>query len=1183
MSVNIDSLNIELTSDAGKASNSFSKLVKSLKEFKDAIKSSDAEKLSASMSKLASVAESTSKSSKNISKLGRALESMKELGEMKHLYSIANGISSISKAINSISLNKLKEFNSALKSSNLSKKISEQNKPKSEPPIFQHAVSGGVESEKKFGDLTQKESGSILSKFSEMVRMFNVGRSGIGAWTKEFAALNGKAGVFLGKLGLILGGVAAVVMVINELVKKFISFSISLLKLIPKSVNGIRRGLLSLNKIFISARNTLAGIPGTVISKMFPAFRGLFDMITNFWRNIKRVALYRLIRTLIKHVTSAVKEGVDNLYQYSKMIDGSLSSSLDNIATSFLYLKNSIGAAVAPLINALSPAIDFVVNKLVDLINWFNRAIATLTGASSWTKAIRYPKAFAESVGKAAKETAKDIGKAAKEINHTIAGFDELHIIPSKDEGGIGKPDSGGGASSPDYSQMFEEHPLEKIEFFEKIREKFLKGDWSGLGKEIADKFDEIVKKIPAQEIGEKLGGKLNNAVETAKSFFDTSALNGTFYELGAKISEGIAGFDKAFNYQNFSDTVSGFWNSIFNTVYGFVNTFPWASIGANWGTGFNKMFRDIEWDTIANAASASVNGVFTAIKNFIDNFHFDQHVLSFTTALNKMIEDIKWADIGATFNAGIQGFLDGAITFVKTFNWEGFGQGIAEMISGIKWDDVFDKAREFGNGLVDGALELSEELGGPIGNLVNSFVRNLRQFFNDNKEKIKEIIKNFLGEIDWAEIATFMFDVEWEVFKTKAEIWLGGFKALFSSFFKPQERMKGVGEARKNMRLQGNMAKRGSEVSEDVGDTDGFEFPKGWFGDKLTEAFEKINESASINLPIAKERVDELRVAFNDSVTAIIDWKGKTKDAIKNVHTNSDTFFSKISEKIKGVFSNNETSVIMNAKTSAEGWKTDTIGYFDEIHSSVNTVFPDVESKITDSFFKSVSSALRNILDLSSKSKSNFESIQTKANTVFPDVSQKIQEAFSKAKNSAVTNSEEMATKTTGFFSTMLGKLTEFMGKVNEAKQSAAELQSMESINVQTTIHSKAPTVKYRASGGFPELGEMFIAREAGPELVGRIGSKSAVANNDQIVAAVSSGVAAAVASIIPRGGRNESFKNSIREVVGEYIEPLLREIANDTKRQANKKEQTIVQVGGRTVTDAVITQRNANGYSFT
>lgn len=53
-------------------------------------------------------------------------------------------------------------------------------------------------------------------------------------------------------------------------------------------------------------------------------------------------------------------------------------------------------------------------------------------------------------------------------------------------------------------------------------------------------------------------------------------------------------------------------------------------------------------------------------------------------------------------------------------------------------------------------------------------------------------------------------------------------------------------------------------------------------------------------------------------------------------------------------------------------------------------------------------------------------------------------------------------------------------------------------------------------ATGGFPTSGQMFVAREAGPELVGTIGGHTAVANNDQIVAAVSQGVASAVASVM-------------------------------------------------------------------
>ena len=64
--------------------------------------------------------------------------------------------------------------------------------------------------------------------------------------------------------------------------------------------------------------------------------------------------------------------------------------------------------------------------------------------------------------------------------------------------------------------------------------------------------------------------------------------------------------------------------------------------------------------------------------------------------------------------------------------------------------------------------------------------------------------------------------------------------------------------------------------------------------------------------------------------------------------------------------------------------------------------------------------------------------------------------------------------------------------------------------VNGKTSVFGQLKTSEY-AQGGFPEAGELFIAREAGPELVGTMNGNAAVANNDQIVAGIQSGVAQA------------------------------------------------------------------------
>ena len=72
---------------------------------------------------------------------------------------------------------------------------------------------------------------------------------------------------------------------------------------------------------------------------------------------------------------------------------------------------------------------------------------------------------------------------------------------------------------------------------------------------------------------------------------------------------------------------------------------------------------------------------------------------------------------------------------------------------------------------------------------------------------------------------------------------------------------------------------------------------------------------------------------------------------------------------------------------------------------------------------------------------------------------------------------------------------------------------------NAATNIFSKgyglslgSIKVTPRANGGYVDPGQLFLARESGPEMVGSIGGRTAVANNDQITSAIASAVAPAV-----------------------------------------------------------------------
>lgn len=96
---------------------------------------------------------------------------------------------------------------------------------------------------------------------------------------------------------------------------------------------------------------------------------------------------------------------------------------------------------------------------------------------------------------------------------------------------------------------------------------------------------------------------------------------------------------------------------------------------------------------------------------------------------------------------------------------------------------------------------------------------------------------------------------------------------------------------------------------------------------------------------------------------------------------------------------------------------------------------------------------------------------------------------------------------------------------------------------------------ITFRANGGFVNSGELFVAREAGAEMVGSIGGRTAVANNDQIVAAVSQGVASAVSSVIGNGSN---------QTVNIYLDDVL--VGNaliDSINRATKNTGNTVMVG--------------------
>lgn len=197
--------------------------------------------------------------------------------------------------------------------------------------------------------------------------------------------------------------------------------------------------------------------------------------LSTLMASVKRIAFYRLIRTVIKAFTQGLKEGMDNMYKFSQQHDKTFSESMDKLATSGNYLKNSLGAMIAPLMNVIAPIVEKIVDFVVEIVNRVNQALAALSGATHWTKAL--------------KTEIKYSADNAKELQRQLLGIDEINALSDN------KNDSDNGAYA------FVEIPFDKATIEGK--------GFLGFMRKLGDQLRGILKDV-ILPLSNKLGAMFN-------------------------------------------------------------------------------------------------------------------------------------------------------------------------------------------------------------------------------------------------------------------------------------------------------------------------------------------------------------------------------------------------------------------------------------------------------------------------------------------------------------------------------------------------------------------------------------------------------------------------------------------------------------------------------------------------
>ena len=930
---------------------------------------------------------------------------------------------------------------------------------------------------------------------------------------------------------------------------------------------------------------------------------GAKKLANEFFRVSKMLKLM-VTRMALRAVIKEVGNGFKSLAIHSEEFNNSMS----NVINGSKKLGYSFAALVSPLINALAPAIVYVINLLTKLVNIVQQVFASLTGASTWNRAKDFTDSWADSI----QETSKN----AKELKKTVLGFDQLNQLQDNKSS-----DSGSGIKD-----MFEtvdvdskwKNVADKIKSIAAKLFEPIKNAWKKVGDFVKESWkyamDEVLKlaksvgrdflKVWQQEKTQKI---FENILETigwigvaignlAKRFREAWDENDTglhileaIRDIILIITEHIKEMAKAtadwadkLDFKPLLTSIQSWLESLkpaVDAVMGILEDFysqvvlkftKWViESGLPKLIDVFKRFNDeVKWDllrerlsklwdhlepfmeTVGEGLIIFIERVTSALAKFVNSDKF----ADFLEKLGKWMDSVEPEDVadaierfvkaligfkvaGVVISAisgiapilsaivtackGLGSVASGLGTFTSAVGGMGAALGTIAAVAGSVVVVVYSLTQSFG-GLEGTATRLKEGLG-QISDVFKKISDNLK--VSDSIKDLKKAVSDLLDELGdmkdyWnvilkvlGAIVTLVGGNLISVFNTLIKI----IKDVVNVIKGTVSILKGFGEL-----IVGVFTGNGQKIK------DGWSSIWNGISTIFQSAIQTLSDLASglvdiivqpfktikymlIGDPIVIDMWNGIKKVFEDSIKAIVDFVVGLKDKAVEIFTNIKT---SLTEKIDAI----------KAKLTEWGDK------FRDIKEKISSYMNDVKENASKRFEDLKS----NVSSFKDKWSENWDAAKRKLEDFKRDglgIVQSIKDAFSKDKWTFSGVAE-------GLKKTFQDAKDGIKGIWN----SIAEKLNGEHDVGGSSFHINLPTF---ATGGFPEDG-LFLASHH--ELVGSFSNgKTAVANNQQIIAGIESGVYNAM---VKANGQNTGSQYIANEIIVDG-EVLARSVTKAQEKQ--------------------------------
>lgn len=850
---------------------------------------------------------------------------------------------------------------------------------------------------------------------------------------------------------------------------------------------------------------------------------------------LQETALSLGVKKSVSDMTQAEKEylRVINMIKMSKISWGDLADTINQPANQFRMLQTNIKQCglmlsrlfmpviekVLPWLNAMTMAVKDLMKHIGDL---FGLKFKSIGGSSNDDTSSNY-----DDVSDSADNAADSINNAAdaqKKFNKQLQGFDKLNNLTTSEASKSGSNKDAN--NTGDTSGVLSDALINAVEDYEKRWNKAFKSMTSDADK-LKEKIETLFKNAwdtgDGTEIGEALATTLNKGIDWVNE--NTSKWAKGLKKITSIMGTSLNGFVEKFKWKGLGKAIGNSIKAALEAETNFFKKVNWVNLGKGLSKTLNSAIKTGVLQSYFKSMASKLRAAIETAFGAITTFKFDklgealgQGINDFFATMNKKNKDTKltgWQELGKSISDGIQGITKSITTALNTVDWEKVGQSIANFITSIDWGGIIWSFGKMIKALIKalGTALSSETKTSPLSAVITIGILSFA-FKKGWKKLLIAALASKIGKSVVVSVSRGIAVIKaWAVSKaskgakaliSKIKSGIGKVVVTFKKVWAAIKEWKVTGGSLGDL-IAGIKAALGLGKAIDLGETaikiamkmPTFAFPDPatddlarqfdeWFTNKIWKPFCKKVSWLDENSPLGVFQIP-IKLAIDLVTDNPIAGAVSTLQAIFNTITgNKSSETPTVKAKVKYSADKDSVKKVKDKIPKTKDVTVTTKGKAGKGFDETKSNYDHIKAKTVN--VKLVTEGLTKLKEASSNP---LLTNLGKKQTIKRDV-----EITFKMKNSLTDSVSNLLSN--------LGKNSKSSKPKKKAKGGIFENGSWHNIT------------KY-ASGGTPNMGQLFYAREKGPELVGTLkGRGTAVVNNDQIVASVSQGVSDAVYNVM-------------------------------------------------------------------